>query len=603
MGDSPEHAGPSRPDPFIADRNRRLVTRLRWTALSALVPIAASAVVNVLVFDDRLPEHLATLGMQAALCAAAATLTWHRRAEAWAVPATMLHVLGIATVQFWAIALAVQDVDVLVVAIVIVMMGSALVFPWGIGPQTVVSGYVAAGYLALLHASTLPAARIANVVIGVVIGAALSVFSAFVLERQRRDTLREREAVAALARQRELLLEAGRDLNATTRLPDLVQLIARLGHRLVGSDAASLTLLDERRRVLRPVAVAASSEQSRDFLRLEYPLERVQPFIDELARRGLLELPSGTPVDRLLDEHASSGPRRVLVACLQRDGRVFGVLSLHQQASEPRFSEQAWRLAEGFAHQASIALANARLVEELIEANRVKSEFLSTMSHELRTPLNVIIGFAEIGRDGAGSEGPDACFAKIEEAGRELFSLIQDTLQIGRLEAGRDEVRLEPVALPEFWRSLGETCRRLPRHPSVRLDWNDAAPIAGLVSDSRKLGIVVRNLVGNALKFTEAGRVSASAGREGQDLVIEVRDTGIGIAPENQALVFEKFRQVDGSDSRRFGGAGLGLYIARCYVEQLAGTVTLASTPGVGSTFTVRLPLRNAASVPSPTAA
>ena len=207
-----------------------------------------------------------------------------------------------------------------------------------------------------------------------------------------------------------------------------------------------------------------------------------------------------------------------------------------------------------------------------------------------------------MGRDGTGTEKPEACFAKIEDAGRELFGLIEDTLQIGRLDAGRDEVRLEWVALPELWRSLGEACRRLPRRAPVTLDWNEAAPIA-LVSDPRKLGIVVRNLVGNALKFTEQGHVRASAEREGEQLVIEIRDTGIGIAPEDQAVVFEKFRQVDGSDSRRFGGAGLGLYIARCYVDQLGGTVTLASRPGIGSTFTVRLPLGDARSSPAPSAA
>jgi signal transduction histidine kinase len=338
-------------------------------------------------------------------------------------------------------------------------------------------------------------------------------------------------------------------------------------------------------------------------MQLEFPVEQVHHFTDELARRGLLEVPTGTPFDGLLDEHAPSGPRRVLFACLQRDGRMLGILSLHQHAREPRFSEQALRLADGFAHQAAIALANARLVEDLTEANRVKSEFLSTMSHELRTPLNVIIGFAEIGRDGTGTEEPEACFAKIEEAGRELFNLIEDTLQIGRFESGRDEVRLEQVALPALWRSLGEACGRLPRRTTVSLDWNEAMPIAGLVSDPRKLGIVVRNLVGNALKFTERGHVRASAQCEGEHLVIEVRDTGIGIAPEDQAVVFEKFRQVDGSDSRRFGGAGLGLYIARCYIEQLGGTVTLTSTPGVGSTFTVRLPLRDVQSPPAPTAA
>jgi signal transduction histidine kinase len=585
---------------FSADRNRRVLRRLRWAALLGLLPLGAAAVVNVLVFEERLLAHLATLAIQAALCAATAALTWRPRAEPRAVPLALGMVLGIATVQFWAIALARGDVDVLLCAIVVVMMGSTLVFPWGVGPQAVVSVYVAAGYLLLPPWADLPPDRVANILIGVSLGVMLSVVGAFVLDRQRRETLVERERVAALAHQRELLLEAGRRLNATTELPQLVELIARLGRQVVAADSATLVLLDEARGVFRMAAISPGSTLgAADLLNVEFPEEHVRPFTDELARRRLLEVPSGTAFDGVQQLGLTYGVARVLFASVQRDGRVLGVLTFNQRQAEAPFGEQARRLAEGIAHQAAVALANARLVEHLTEANRVKTEFVSTMSHELRTPLNVILGFAEMGQDPRLAEAERvACLRKVEDAGRELSGLIEGTLEIGRLEAGRGEPRMEPVSLPELWEALDEACSRLPRKPGVTLEWAPDVPPLALVTDPRKVTIVVRNLVGNALKFTERGSVRVGARRDGEHLVLEVADTGIGIAPEEQQAIFEKFRQADGSDSRRFGGAGLGLYIVQRFIEQLGGSVRVESAPGRGSTFAVRL--RLPAATPEP---
>ncbi|HEV7730930.1 MAG TPA: ATP-binding protein, partial [Candidatus Binatia bacterium] len=140
-----------------------------------------------------------------------------------------------------------------------------------------------------------------------------------------------------------------------------------------------------------------------------------------------------------------------------------------------------------------------------------------------------------------------------------------------------------------LWTTLGTGCERLPRRPGVALVW-DAAPELTLDTDPRKLAIVVRNLIGNALKFTERGRVTARVTLTDRGVVVSVCDTGIGIAPDDQDRVFEMFRQAESADTRRFGGSGLGLYIVRRFVGQLGGTIALESAPGTGSTFTVRLP-------------
>src|SRR5262249_41113640 len=206
------------------------------------------------------------------------------------------------------------------------------------------------------------------------------------------------------------------------------------------------------------------------------------------------------------------------------------------------------------------------------------AEFVSTISHELRTPINVILGYAEMVEEETPTTDPRHAFVRrIAVAGRELLELIESTLEIGRIDASRDEVRLEAVPFRTFWTELGLGCARLPRRPEVRFEWADGVEHVVLVTDPRKLTVVIRNLVNNALKFTERGWVRATVELDAEALVLRVADTGIGIREEDQGLVFEMFRQADGSDSRRFGGSGLGLYIVRRFVRQLGGTITLES--------------------------
>jgi signal transduction histidine kinase len=178
----------------------------------------------------------------------------------------------------------------------------------------------------------------------------------------------------------------------------------------------------------------------------------------------------------------------------------------------------------------------------------------------------------------------------IRRANAELLELIEATLDLNRLESGRDQPQLAPVALRELWDELAEELAAVPRAPGVRLDWRPASDVV-LVSDRRKLKIIVKNLVGNALKFTPRGRVEIDCRIEQAHCLLAVSDTGIGIAAEHLASVFEPFRQVDGSDRRHYGGVGLGLHIVRRLCTQLGAHVAVTSQPGSGSTFTIRLPL------------
>jgi signal transduction histidine kinase len=244
-------------------------------------------------------------------------------------------------------------------------------------------------------------------------------------------------------------------------------------------------------------------------------------------------------------------------------------------------------------HATALALANSALIHDLRAANKLRSEFVSTMSHELRTPLNVILGFADMAQDPEVDEDERyGMLRRIDGAGRELLRLIEDTLAMGRIEAGRDALELEPVQVSALWEQLRRECALLPQKASVAFEWE---PLAGgdatFLTDTRKMTIVMRNLAHNALKFTETGWVRARLAVEDGSVVLSVTDTGIGIEPRDQPVVFEMFRQGDGSDTRRYGGTGLGLHIVQRFVEQLGGTVAVDSVPGVGSRFTVTLPL------------
>jgi signal transduction histidine kinase len=241
------------------------------------------------------------------------------------------------------------------------------------------------------------------------------------------------------------------------------------------------------------------------------------------------------------------------------------------------------------------------LERALRQANQLKREFVSTISHELRTPLAAILGYLEMARDER--FGPAQRFAfldDIDRAARQLLELIEATLDVGRLESGRDDPCLEGISLRAFWESLRSGCATIPRVDGVELRWGDGVPDLVLVTDRRKLAIVLRNLITNALKFTERGWVhveagtsdagTSDAGTSDAAVVFRVRDTGIGIRPEDHARIFEMYRQADGSDTRLYGGTGLGLHIVRRFLEQLGGRVTLESAPGQGSTFTVSVP-------------
>ena len=235
----------------------------------------------------------------------------------------------------------------------------------------------------------------------------------------------------------------------------------------------------------------------------------------------------------------------------------------------------------------------------LYESNRLKSEFLANVSHELRTPLNSILGFAELLRDGGSAVDPKALryVQNIMASGKNLLELINDLLDLAKIEAGRMEVRSEKLSLPDLFEGLASILKPLAEKKELALRTLPARDVPIIETDPAKLQQILYNLLSNAIKFSpDKGNIELSAARDGDDHIrIAVKDEGPGIAEDMRQVIFEKFRQIDGSHTREHSGTGLGLAISKELVGLLGGSIGVESVPGTGSTFWVMLPIQIAA--------
>jgi signal transduction histidine kinase len=237
-----------------------------------------------------------------------------------------------------------------------------------------------------------------------------------------------------------------------------------------------------------------------------------------------------------------------------------------------------------------------RLYRQLDAANRHKSEFLASMSHELRTPLNAIIGFSEVLQErmfGELNAKQAEYVGDIVASGRHLLALINDILDLSKIEAGRMELQLVPFSLPASIEDTLTLVRERAARQGIALELDVHERVDEVVADERKIKQVLLNLLSNAVKFTPAGgRVGVRAALADGMVEIAVRDTGIGIAPQDQETIFEEFRQVGADEARKREGTGLGLALARRFVELHGGKIWVESAVGRGSTFTFTLPVR-----------
>jgi signal transduction histidine kinase len=294
------------------------------------------------------------------------------------------------------------------------------------------------------------------------------------------------------------------------------------------------------------------------------------------------------------------GLRSAMIVPLVAHGRTLGALSLIAAESGRRYGDADLQLALELARRAALAVDNARLHRaseaaraQAEAANRSKTDFLAAMSHELRTPLNAIRGYTDLlllGVRGAVTDGQRDDLERIARSERHLSGIINDILNYARVEAGVVEYALRPVAVAEVFASVEPLVR--PQLTARSLDFAvDAVGGLHVHADPEKVRQVLLNLLANAVKFTEpGGRVWLGAEALGRAVAMRVHDTGVGIPPDRRSAIFEPFVQVHRSLSTPVEGTGLGLAISRDLARGMGGDLTVESTPGAGSTFTLTLP-------------
>jgi GAF domain-containing protein len=306
---------------------------------------------------------------------------------------------------------------------------------------------------------------------------------------------------------------------------------------------------------------------------------------------------------RLRPMLAQLGYRSVLAVPLLREERILGALTVWRKESG-NFSPEIVNLLQTFATQSALAIQNARLFREIEDksrqieaANRHKSEFLANMSHELRTPLNAIIGFSEVLQEklfGELNEKQSEYTDDILSSGRHLLSLINEILDLSKVEAGRMELEVSTFDLPTALENARTFVRERAVRHAITLDLSVDERLGDFVGDERKIKQILLNLLSNAVKFTpEGGRIGIKARQADGSVEISVSDTGIGIAPEDQPKIFEEFRQVGSDYTHKVEGTGLGLTLAKKFVELHGGRIWVESEVGKGSTFSFILPERS----------
>lgn len=408
------------------------------------------------------------------------------------------------------------------------------------------------------------------------------------------ELYRKQQQEAAVS---QALARLGHEMIAMLDTPVLLERLGELAVEMLDCDYSHIWLIEESGDAFTAAAIQGGSGEQREVIEsIKLPRNVLQPLFDRLAYEDFVPiqevLTNETPFGRLPAKLGISGG---IVLALRRGSEIVGLLTAGFHDGREAFTLEQRRIAVGIAQLGSLALQSARLVGQLERANRLKSDFVATMSHELRTPLNIILGYNDLVLEGEfGPLMPEQkeALQRVESSARTLLELITATLDMSRLESGRLPIHPGDVDLPALIAEIDSEVRDIYEDkPRIEFRWKVTSPLPPLHTDRAKLKVILKNLIGNAIKFTDQGSVEVRIGATGRSVEFQVVDSGIGIATEMLPLIFEPFRQVDSSTTRRHGGVGLGLHIVQRLVDLLGGTISVESEPARGSCFQILLPL------------
>ena len=403
----------------------------------------------------------------------------------------------------------------------------------------------------------------------------------------------------------EALGEVSRAISSTLDLDRLLATVVSRANQLAETDGGAIYEFDQESRSLRLRATDGFPEEFVALLRTT-PLAYGEGAVGgTVMTREPVQVANVLDTDaytsRVRDGLVRHGYQSLLAIPLLSEDEVVGALVVNRKAAGA-FSDRTVGLLRTFASQSALAIENARLFSEIEDksrqlevANQHKSEFLASVSHELRTPLNAIIGFSEVMLErlfGEVNEKQEEYLQDILSSGRHLLSLINDILDLAKIEAGRMELDAGDFDLPQAIDNTLVLIRERALRRSITVERAVDPKLGEINGDERKIKQVLLNLLSNAVKFTpEGGRIEVRAATANGTAEISVADTGVGIAPEDHEAVFEEFRQVGTDYARKHEGTGLGLALARKFVELHGGRIWVKSQVGQGSTFTFTIPI------------
>jgi GAF domain-containing protein/sensor histidine kinase YesM len=397
--------------------------------------------------------------------------------------------------------------------------------------------------------------------------------------------------------------EVSQTVNSTLDLETVLSTIVAKAVQLSATEAGAIYVYSKLRQKFRLRATYGMSDELISAIRSQASHLRDTAIGEAVAKREPVQVPDlhDEPPSPVHDIILAAGYRGLLIVPLLRGQQVVGALVVRRR-QPGEFPKSTIDLLTTFAEQSVLAIQNARLFGEIEEkgrqleiASRHKSQFLANMSHELRTPLNSVLGFTEMLADGLYGELPErakAALIKVQNNGRHLLGLINDVLDLSKIEAGQLTLALDDYSVTQVVNSVVTSTESLARAKGLALTAEVASGLPIGRGDERRLTQVLFNLVGNAIKFTDTGSVAISARMVDGVFELAVRDTGPGIAPADQERIFEEFQQIDSSSTREKGGTGLGLAISRRIVEMHGGSIIVQSALGEGATFRIIVPVR-----------